>query len=68
MTDQTAAQAVTPTPEQIKAARQAAGLSQTAAAAVIYKTLRGWQEWEAGNRQMDPAFWELFQLKTKKQQ
>jgi DNA-binding transcriptional regulator YiaG len=67
MTDQTAAQAVAPTPDQIRAARQAAGLSQTAAAAVIYKTLRGWQEWEAGNRQMDPAFWELFQLKTKRQ-
>lgn len=53
-----------PTPEEIRAAREAAGLSQTEAAARIYCTLRGWQEWEAGNRKMHPAFWELFCLKV----
>ena len=46
------------------AAREAAGLSQTAAAALIHCTLRGWQEWEAGNRRMHPAFWELFRIKS----
>ncbi len=52
-----------PAPDAIRAARTAAGLSQTAAAALIYCTLRGWQEWEAGNRKMHPAFWELWQAK-----
>lgn len=55
-----------PKPSQVRAAREAAGLTQTAAAALIYCTLRGWQEWEAGNRRMHPALWELFQLKTKR--
>lgn len=53
-----------PTPEEVRAAREAAGLSQTAAATLIYRTLRGWQEWEAGNRRMHPALWELFRLKS----
>lgn len=54
----------TPTPHEIRAAREAAGLTQTAAAALIYRTLRGWQEWEAGNRRMSPALWELFRHKV----
>ena len=53
-----------PTQEEVRAAREAAGLSQTAAAALIHCTLRGWQEWEAGNRRMHPAFWELFGIKV----
>lgn len=53
-----------PAPAIIKAAREAAGLTQTAAAALIYCTLRGWQEWEAGNRRMHPAFWELWRMKA----
>ena len=53
-----------PTPDAIKAVRAAAGLTQTQAAAVIYCTLRGWQDWEAGKRAMHPAFFELFLLKT----
>ncbi len=53
-----------PTPEEVRAVREACGLSQTEAAAVIHCTLRGWQEWEAGNRRMHPAFWELFRLKV----
>lgn len=52
-----------PTPAEILAARKAARLTQTAAAAVIYKRLRTWQDWEGGIRKMDYAFWELFQLK-----
>jgi putative transcriptional regulator len=49
----------------VRAAREAAELTQTEAAALIYCTLRGWQEWECGNRRMHPAFWELFQFKLK---
>lgn len=55
-----------PTPEKIKAARAAAGLTQTQAAELIYCTLRGWQDWEGGKRAMHPAFFELFVLKSKK--
>lgn len=55
-----------PTPEAIRAARHAAGLTQTQAAALIYCALRGWQDWEAGKRAMHPAFFELFLLKAKK--
>ena len=54
-----------PAPEAIKAARAAAGLTQTQAAALIYCTLRGWQDWEGGKRAMHPACFELF-LKIKK--
>lgn len=53
-----------PEPAEIRAAREAAGLSQTAAAALIHCTLRGWQEWEAGNRRMHPGLWELFRIKV----
>ena len=54
-----------PTPTEIRAAREKASLTQTQAAELIHCTLRGWQEWEAGNRRMHPAIWELFQLKLK---
>lgn len=53
-----------PSPEQIKEARATAGLSQTAAAALIHSTLRTWQDWEAKKAKMHPGLWELFLLKT----
>lgn len=53
-----------PAPEEIRQARNAAGLSQTAAAASIYSTLRTWQDWEAGKAAMHPGLWELFRLKV----
>ncbi|MDD2978141.1 helix-turn-helix domain-containing protein [Aquabacterium sp.] len=61
---------MTPTPAQIRAARESAGLSQEAAAALIHKTRSAWAQWEAresasNHRAMDPAFWELFLLKIK---
>lgn len=52
-----------PTPEEIKQARTDAGLSQPAAAALIYSTKRTWQDWEAGKNPMHPGLWELFRLK-----
>lgn len=58
--------AANPKPEQVRAAREAAGLTQAQAAALIYCTLRGWQEWEHGKRRMHPAFWELFRQKMKR--
>lgn len=53
-----------PTQVQIAKARDAAGLTQTEAAALIYCTLRAWQDWEGGQRRMHPAFWELWLLKV----
>jgi len=53
-----------PTPEQVLRARKELSLTQTEAAAIIYKSLNAWQQWEAGKRDMDPAFWELFKIKT----
>ena len=47
----------------IRTARDATGLTQTEAAHLVYCTLSAWQRWEAGDRQMHPAFWELFQWK-----
>lgn len=54
-----------PYPEEIIAAREAAGLTQTGAAALVHSKLRTWQQWEAGDREMHPGLWELFQIKTR---
>lgn len=54
-----------PKPAAIRAARKAAGLTQTQAAALIYSTMRTWQDWEAGARRMHPALFELFLLKSR---
>lgn len=53
-----------PSPSEIRSTRKAAGLTQTEAARLIHSTLRAWQEWEAGNRQMHPGLWELFRIKV----
>lgn len=53
-----------PTPADIRAARESAGLSQTAAGVLVHTTCRTWQQWEAGDRRMHPAFWELFRIKA----
>ncbi|MCG9005132.1 helix-turn-helix domain-containing protein [Laribacter hongkongensis] len=52
-----------PAPTEIKSAREAAGLSQTAAADLVHSGLRTWQQWEAGDRRMHPGLWELFRIK-----
>ncbi len=52
-----------PNPTEVRAAREAAGLSQTAAAELVHSKLRTWQQWEAGDRHMHPGLWELFRLK-----
>ena len=55
---------VGPTPAEIRAARKAAGLSQTAAGALVCVACRTWQQWEAGDRKMHPGFWRLFKMRT----
>lgn len=53
-----------PTPGQIRIAREAAELTQVQAAALVHVDLRSWQKWEGGERRMHPAFWELFSIKA----
>ncbi len=53
-----------PTKEQVRSAREAAGLTQPQAAEVVRGSMRAWQEWESGNRRMHPGLFELFQIKT----
>lgn len=52
-----------PQPSEIITAREASGLTQSEAAALVHSGLRTWQQWEAGDRRMHPALWELFVLK-----
>lgn len=54
-----------PEPSAIRTARQAMGLSQAAAAAMIHSTTRTWEDWEAGKSNMHAGLWELFQIKCK---
>ena len=51
------------TPESIKRVRLAAGLTQTQAAELVHVTLRSWQRYEAGEKRIHPAMWELFLIK-----
>jgi len=52
-----------PTPAAIRAAREAAGLTQAKAAALVHTDARSWRRWEHGERAMHAAFWELFRIK-----
>ena len=53
-----------PRPEEVRAAREAAHLTQTEAGLLVHSELRTWQQWEAGDRRMHPAIWELFRIKS----
>lgn len=44
-----------PTPLEIRRERTRRKLSQRAAAALIGRSKRGWQDWEYGHRRADPA-------------
>lgn len=56
--------AANPTPDEIRAARLAAGLTQREAAALVHATVSAWEEWEQGRRRMHPGLFELFLIKT----
>lgn len=53
-----------PTAEQVIAARDAAGHTQTQAARVLDATLSGWQRWEQGERQMTQVLFDTYRLRT----
>ena len=48
----------------VRAAREAAGLTQTAAAEMIFGARRTWADWEGGARKMPPAAWVMFLLRA----
>ena len=51
-------------PDELKEARLKSGLTQAQAAKLVYRTTRHWQHMESGDRAIDPAVWELFQIKV----
>jgi DNA-binding transcriptional regulator YiaG len=57
-----------PPPDQVKAARQACRLTQSAAAALVHRhDSSRWREWERdgpSGRVIDLAIWELFLIKS----
>ena len=50
-------------PEQIKAVRKKAGLTQKEAAELISYSKRAWQDWEQGRKPMRDAVMDFFLLK-----
>lgn len=57
-----------PKPQAIRNAREAAGLTQAEAAALVYTGERMWRYWEAGSNAMPVGLWELFQIKMRERQ
>lgn len=54
-----------PTPDEIRAARAAVGMTQQQAAGLVHLAARQrWNEFESGTNGMDAARWELFLLLT----
>lgn len=53
-----------PSPTEIRIARETVRLSQTAAAALIGRSLRVWQAYEAGTRGMDPVLWQVWRIRA----
>ena len=53
-----------PTPSALKAFLLGADLTQTEAGALVGAALRTWQSWEAGDRKIPEAKWELLCLKV----
>ena len=52
-----------PSPQEIKAARKLAKLTQPQAAALVFCSHRTWQEWESGKNMMSQCHWQFFLLK-----
>lgn len=57
-----------PTPAEVRAAREKAGLSQAEAAAKVLGSVRAWEKWESlgatENRRMHPGLFKLFLITT----
>ena len=55
-----------PSADAVKAFRATQNLTQADCAALVHVTLRAWQMYEAGDRRMPPAYWELVNIKAKR--
>jgi DNA-binding XRE family transcriptional regulator len=55
-----------PTPDEIRKARETAGLTKAEAASMIHRSTRTWEFYEDGNRSMDVSRWRLFQQQINK--
>ncbi len=55
-----------PTADEVRAARLAAGMTQDAAAETVLSARRAWQDWESGARRMHPGLWQLFLISPKR--
>ena len=56
---------VSPSPGDVRRARKKVKLTMAAAAKLVYLSGHArWAEYESGKRNMDPARWELFLIKT----
>lgn len=57
-----------PTPQEVRAARERAGLTQAEAAEKILGSVRAWEKWESldgsENRRMHPGLFKLFLITT----
>jgi DNA-binding XRE family transcriptional regulator len=57
-----------PSPEEVRAARESAGLTQAEAGALVHSPWHSWNKWETdassdNSRHMHPATWDLFRIK-----
>ena len=74
MSNKLSADTANPKPEDVLKLREALqkreSIGITAAqdrcAEMLHTSRRAWQQWERGERKMHPAFWELAQLKCRK--
>ena len=56
----------TPTPEQVRAAREAANQTQAEAAETIWKSEVTWRQWESGIRKMPPVAWWAYNKRARR--
>lgn len=54
----------TPSPDEVREFRRSRELSAEQAGTLVHVTGRAWQRWEAGERPMHPAFFELATIKA----
>lgn len=55
---------LSPTPDEVRQAREAVGMTMRDAAALIGRHHNRWTEYEGGVYPMPPPLWELFLVKT----
>ncbi len=52
-----------PSAAEIAAMRASCGLTQAQIANLLHTSVRAYQQWEHGDRDMHPAFWDCLRLK-----